>query len=259
MNEPKIKVSKFSELDGLEIKEASFFNKHFPKHLHNEWSLGRIDMGCENMQIRDHKLSLFYNATILIPPYTVHSNWGNKGEVWKYQSIYINEDIVKHLAKKLCLNYHKLLSKPFYLEYNLPHINTNSKKLSIEIQSVLSTILQTKKQNIDYLFKDKDEILYFLENNFREKIILSDLEKRFKINKYKLLRSFKNDIGLTPLEYVNALRIENAKKMFFENDSIIDIALENGYYDQSHFVHTFKKYTGITPIKYKSNCNILQV
>ncbi len=257
MNKSIVKISKFSELDGLEIKEATFLNKKFPKHFHNEWSLGRIDLGCENMKIRNNDISLFCNATILISPYSVHSNWGNKDEFWKYQSIYINEDIVKYIAKKSQLDYCKLLAQPYYLTYDLPKINTQN--LYLEIYHILSKIFEKKNQNITNLSKINNEIIIFLNENFQEKITLSDLEKQFKTNKYKLLRCFKNDFGLSPLEYVNALRMESAKKMLFSNEQIVNVALENGYYDQSHFVHTFKKYVGITPIQYKSNCNILQV
>ncbi len=252
----KIDIFRFSELDGFEVKEAIFLNKKFPKHFHTEWSLCRIDTGCENVQIENKELLLFSNATILIPPFSVHSNWGNKDSSWKYQSIYLNEDLVKYVTNKRGLDYNKLILQPYYLAYDLPRINTNSLNFISQIEEILCTIFKREVSKHHKL--EKSEMLSYLKMNFKDKITLSDLEKKFKINKYKILRDFKNEIGITPLEYVIALRMENAKKMFFENEKVVNVALDNGFYDQSHFVHTFKKYFGVTPFNYKSSCNILQ-
>lgn len=253
----KIHIYRFSELDGLEIKEATFLNKRFPKHFHTEWSLGRIALGCENIQFENNELCLFANATILIPPYSVHSNWGNKDASWKYQSIYLNEDFVQYVARKTNSDYRKLLAQPYYLSYNLPPVQPKSTHYSRQIEAVLTQLFTENNIAPKGRYKNKEWVDY-LNINFRDKITLSDLERTFKINKYKILRAFKTETGLTPQEYITALRMENAKKLFFDNEKIVNIALDNGFYDQSHFVHTFKKYFGVTPFAYKSNCNILQ-
>ncbi len=36
----KVHIYRFPDFDGLEIKNATFYNKRFPKHFHTEWSLG---------------------------------------------------------------------------------------------------------------------------------------------------------------------------------------------------------------------------
>ncbi len=252
----KINIYRFAELDGFEIKQATFLNKHFPKHCHTQWSLGRILIGSENIQIANKKILLLPNSTILIPPFSVHSNWGNSNLSWKYQSIYLNEDFVKYIAEKNGLDYYRLLSQPYFLAYNLPQIFPTSFNYIHQIETVLKLIF--KNETSTTTFWVNNELIDYLNENFQDKITLSYLEKRFKINKYKILRNFKSQTGLTPQEYITSLRMENAKKMFFEQKKIVNIALDNGFYDQSHFVHTFKKYVGVTPFSYKSSCNILQ-
>ncbi len=219
----KVHIYRFSELDGLEIKEATFYNKSFPKHFHTEWSLCRINLGCENIFIENKEFCLFTNATILIPPFSVHANWGNENLSWKYQSI---------------------------------QINPQNKNYTSKIENILILLFDNKIRKEAKL--EKTDIISYLNSNFADKITLSGLERKFKMNRYKILRNFKAEIGMTPQEYIMALRMENAKKSFFEGKKIIHIALDNGFYDQSHFVHTFKRYFGITPFSYKSNCNILQ-
>ncbi len=252
----QVNVYRFSELDGFEMKEATFLNKHFPKHFHTEWSLCRIDMGCENILLETKGFCLFANATILIPPFSVHSNWGNENSSWQYQSIYLNEDLVRYVAKKNNLDYDKLASASYYLQYNLPKISTQDSNYITQIENTLRSIFKNEVNQDNQL--ENNEILHYLNCNFKSKITLLDLERTFKVNKYKILRAFKAQTGISPQEYITALRMENAKKLFFKDKKIVNIALDSGFYDQSHFVHTFKRYFGITPFKYKSNCNILQ-
>ena len=103
-----------------------------------------------------------------------------------------------------------------------------------------------------------DDILNYLSLNYNQSITLEILEKKFKMNKFRLQKNFKKNIGLTPLEYLISIRIENSKKLFYGDIPLVEIALESGFYDQSHFTHSFKKYVGVTPGNYKKNSKILQ-
>ncbi len=65
-------------------------------------------------------------------------------------------------------------------------------------------------------------------------------------------RRFAKTTGYTPLDYVQSLRIEEAKQMLeTTNDAIDDIASQVGYDEPNSFRRLFKKTTGITPNKYR--------
>ncbi|OJU17676.1 MAG: hypothetical protein BGN88_06065 [Clostridiales bacterium 43-6] len=71
-------------------------------------------------------------------------------------------------------------------------------------------------------------------------------------------RLFKKAVGRTLVDYLNACRIEYAKKMLISSSSdIIEISLECGYENLSTFYHLFKSKTGISPKKYRDNCKRL--
>lgn len=64
----------------------------------------------------------------------------------------------------------------------------------------------------------------------------------------QLERNFKKHIGLSPKEYSNIIRFQNALSLIKnENRSLLDIALECGYYDHSHLVNEIKRNTGFPP------------
>lgn len=62
-------------------------------------------------------------------------------------------------------------------------------------------------------------------------------------------RIFSNHVGLNPKKFSSIIRFQNVLKMKreFKELSMYQLALDNGYYDQSHFNHDFKIFTGYTP------------
>lgn len=85
-----------------------------------------------------------------------------------------------------------------------------------------------------------------------EEITLSDLSKLTNKNPSYLSRRFKKETHMTLKNYVNMLRINEAKALLEESEiSILDIALKVGIPDQSHFSQVFKKSVGMTPRMYR--------
>jgi len=80
---------------------------------------------------------------------------------------------------------------------------------------------------------------------------LDDLERVSGINKFHLIRLFKDEFGIPPHMYQTLLRINYAKRQLRKQKQITEVALEAGFYDQSHFHKVFKSHTGITPEKYE--------
>lgn len=79
---------------------------------------------------------------------------------------------------------------------------------------------------------------------------ISDIAKRNFITVRQLERHFKTHIGITPKEYSNIIRFQNALskiKSSNQGKSLLDIAFECGYYDHSHLTNEIKRNTGLAP------------
>jgi len=67
-----------------------------------------------------------------------------------------------------------------------------------------------------------------------------------------LFRSFKNEFGITPLQYINRLRIDRACKYLQKgNNSVTDVCYMLGFNSISHFISLFKSLMGITPKQFQ--------
>lgn len=256
----KVKTIKLSILDGVELKSATFIDKKFPFHFHQCWSLAYIEYGSENIAFSNINFLVNKNALQLIPPYSIHKNWGNKNNAWTYKALYISNDVIKNVTKKINADYSHLASFPYFISYSNSDFEINEKSIFKTLENLFLDTLNNAHQPYfkKYANERFEDILNYLSLNYNQSITLETLQKKFKVNKFKLQKSFKKNIGLTPLEYLTTLRIENSKKLFYTDVPLVEIALESGFYDQSHFTHSFKKYVGVTPGNYKKNSKILQ-
>ncbi|WP_022667801.1 helix-turn-helix transcriptional regulator [Desulfospira joergensenii] len=97
------------------------------------------------------------------------------------------------------------------------------------------------------------KIKSFLDRRFTGDIRLEDLEKICRRNKFSIIRDFSRAYDLTPHAYVLDKRINLARTLLLKDRSVADTAAECGFFDQSHFIKTFKKFTGINPAQYKNS------
>jgi AraC-like DNA-binding protein len=82
-------------------------------------------------------------------------------------------------------------------------------------------------------------------------ISVNELCKKLFLTERQLERTFKFYIGLSPKFYSRVIRFHQIFKLMKEQDkSWISLALEAGYYDQSHFIRNFKSFTGDDPTQY---------
>ena len=92
------------------------------------------------------------------------------------------------------------------------------------------------------------DILIYINDNISNKITIKELENRFFYNRYYIMKLFKQEIGLTLIEYINSIRIYNSIMQLKNNkSSFTNIALRSGFYSLEYFSETFKHVTNMSP------------
>lgn len=96
-------------------------------------------------------------------------------------------------------------------------------------------------------------VIEYIKINYGNKIKIVDLAAIVNMSVSNLNIVFKRDLGVTPIAYINKIRIIKATQFLLETDmKIIDVAANCGFFSLPHFIHSFKKYTGKLPKNFRN-------
>jgi AraC-like DNA-binding protein len=91
----------------------------------------------------------------------------------------------------------------------------------------------------------------YIEANLSEPLQLSAIAEAACMSRFHFARMFREQTGLSPMEYLRMRRIERARQLLHaDGQRIGQIANALGFYDQSHFVRWFRRSLGCTPSAY---------
>lgn len=88
--------------------------------------------------------------------------------------------------------------------------------------------------------------------HYRPHRTVTQLADIYNLSARQFDRKFKEYAGFAPKTYIRLVRLQDALKQYNSNKTLTQIALECGYYDQSHFIHDVKAFTGYHPSFYFS-------
>ncbi|MGM9539040.1 MAG: helix-turn-helix domain-containing protein [Candidatus Onthomonas sp.] len=92
----------------------------------------------------------------------------------------------------------------------------------------------------------------YIENHFAESISISDLAAQVYLTPCYLTHCFKDATGYSPKQYLVLHRISRAKELLAETDlPVAETAYRSGFSDVNNFIRTFKRDTGLTPLRYR--------
>ena len=91
-------------------------------------------------------------------------------------------------------------------------------------------------------------ILHFIQEHLTQKISTDNLCKKAYMSRNEFFRWFREQFGITPVDYINKERIKLAKQLLAQkNSTITEVSYQCGFADVNYFVRLFKKTEGVTP------------
>ncbi len=95
-------------------------------------------------------------------------------------------------------------------------------------------------------------VVGYIKNNIEKNISIDELAAKVFLSKDHLIRLFKQELGTTPLKYINQRKIERAQLMLVTQDIPVKaIAIKLSLDNYSYFNRLFKQLTGMTPNEYR--------
>lgn len=126
------------------------------------------------------------------------------------------------------------------IEDDLARLNSVEDRVHY-IERFLLSILDPQRE--DRLIQAACQAIHHARGNCQ----ISALARQLELSKRTLERRFFNHIGATPKKYARVIRLRNAILQRSSLSSWAEVALEMGYYDQSHMIHDFMELYGYSP------------
>lgn len=132
----------------------------------------------------------------------------------------------------------------------------------LELFSILYDLSKTKKQRllsfehqpiVNFENNDKTKLFYnYIQKNYTKKITLDEVSALLNMSKVSFNRFIKKTANSTFIQYLNAVRVDNASKLLAGHDySISEIAFMCGFNNIANFNRIFKKNKSLTPSGYR--------
>lgn len=85
------------------------------------------------------------------------------------------------------------------------------------------------------------------------------LANQVGVSNRQLVRRFDKCIGLSPKEFIRITKFLSSLDMmrYAKDQSLTEIAVDSGYYDQAHFIHDFREFSGMTPTDYLASSHVV--
>ena len=129
----------------------------------------------------------------------------------------------------------------------LSHNNGTSIEKTAVFFDILSALYQSREKN-----RLSDRIAAFISMELHNGISLETLCAEFHYSKNHIINVFRSEQGLTPVEYMNHLRLREAESLLeITSDPISSISEKCGFNNYSHFFRLFKRKHSISPAEWR--------
>jgi len=115
----------------------------------------------------------------------------------------------------------------------------------------------TEKKNPLLKHQTVNDVIGYINEELESMLTVEDIAKRFNVSTSHLSRIFREHTKITLVEYINIRKVEESQYYLrFTEKKISDISDQFHFCNQSYFTRTFKKYSGETPKRFRSNLSV---
>lgn len=257
---------------GIECVRAHYSGFRFKRHFHLDYAVGIIEEGVHGFHYRGGKYDVGAPSRIItFNPGEVHDGWSLSEPGYRLRVLGLDCERVKLFVRGMEIRksgqpffsgpVHRnpqLADRLLWLHRFLEKSPGDADPLVGEaaIDEVMSALFHCHGElpapscvhslSVARVRKVRE----FMDAHLDQKITLDELAGLVDLSPYYFLRMFKAATGMPPHAYLCRLRVEEAKKLLARGDAVCDAAQSAGFYDQSHFIRSFKAAYGISPGEY---------
>lgn len=255
------------ELYHIDINHPKYEMAH---HWHSEFEIIRVISGKLNVRLNRREFIATKGDIVFVNSETVHGAFPDN---CIYECIVISHELL-NVNDKMCgelisdlvdndvlINDHFKdkdgeIVKAINNLFDIMSSNTSYFEAIGALYTVFGVIIREKLYKSSSGFAKEDtvknsklkKVLSYMRKNYKSQLTLEEIAQVAGMSPKYFCYFFKEMTQKTPINYLNAYRIEcAARKLLTTDSSVTDIAYNCGFNDLSYFIKTFKSIKGITP------------
>lgn len=253
-----------SWLPGVELFHADFSGQAFGRHSHDAFAIGAILQGVGGYQCRGQRHALPAGTLSLMNPEEPHTGHAESPRL-VYRMLYVEESRLPALLgrKRLPSGFRALNpDDDGRVAAGLAQLAGEFERGdALALESELLALLELVFVRHGGLrearpaCRDGGVTAYlrdYLEAHYAEAVRLEHLGALVQRHPRHLIDAFRRAYGVPPHTYQLQRRVREAKRRLLQGQALADVALGLGFYDQAHFNGVFRRFTGVTPGRFRA-------
>lgn len=234
----------------IEIVKTYDINKNYELHNHtSHYVISLVTQGAVTAYMQGNKKSYMQGETFCVIPFEPHAVYLKKSAC--LLSVCIGKELLEN---------HALYEVRDVLQDTLQKAVNNSILDSAEseyIMGALNNLYRLRSYKMIIMESNMHKLTNCIINHPEEDMPLSQMSEEYCFSKYYLIRKFRKHVGMAPHQFHIQSRIRKAQVLLRKGYTIVEVSLQMGFYDQSHFDKYFHRIVGISPSEYIVSVNSL--
>nr|WP_276352292.1 AraC family transcriptional regulator [Cohnella sp. YIM B05605] len=264
----------------LVVSHRKARSHHMPaNHFHGSFEIFYLMSGKREFFIQDRTLTIAEGDIVIISPNVLHRT--TNADIPEYERLVVN--VHERVMASANRAYRDMLRPLFEKEYRIVRCSLQDRLAIEELARGIIRELKERKPGFEMyvqasvlqlsiaccrqlnpddpepllaspspMHERMSEVARYINQHYASDLSLHRLAERFYVSPYYLSRFFKEATGFTFVEYLNSVRIKEAKKLLESSNLKVGlIAKKAGFGSVTHFGRVFKAVTGHAPLYYR--------
>ncbi|MGH1562206.1 AraC family transcriptional regulator [Mumia sp. DW29H23] len=237
-----------------EVLHAEFTEHAYPSHTHGDWAVLLIDSGAVAYDLDRHPHTAEPATVTLLPPHVPHDGRSARpGSSFRKRVLYLDEawlplDAIGHSVD------HPTVVRPEVAE-GVRHVHgALAGGDAFAAESELARLHDLLREHLHGPAPSAAadaplarRLRDLLDAAVADGVTLEDASRVLGAHPSHLVRSFSRAYGIAPHRYLTSRRVDLARRLILDGETVADAAVRAGFHDQAHLTRHFRRVLGTTP------------
>lgn len=265
-----IQYHRVADTSDLILSEGFYSAFEFKPHYHLDYHIGLVVEGVQKQRFQGQSVLLGPGCISVMPPGEVHDGRGYEQRDYCMRTFRIAPSLLTAYVDEL----EGRESDPFFAGAMIENVSMAERLIqlynniqnpyglnALPVEEAWINLFEPLLMQLKVVTPEAvsgglsvqqiRQVQAYCHAHLAGKISLQQLARLCDLSRYQFLRRFERSTGLTPHNWLTQLRLEQACLQLRNSDAnLAQIAASVGFYDQSHFIRSFRQWYGTTPSQY---------